>query len=80
METLPVDLENYVLKPLFSFAGAGVIIDVTKEDIDKIEVIKYNPIMHYGGWGIRLGAYNISGNKGLKIYYKKKNYTDSILY
>jgi glutathionylspermidine synthase len=33
---LPPDLENYVLKPLFSFAGQGVIIDVTKEDIDKI--------------------------------------------
>ena len=33
---LPTDLENYVVKPLFSFAGQGVIIDVTKEDIDKI--------------------------------------------
>jgi len=30
------DLENYVLKPLFSFAGQGVIIDVTKADIDKV--------------------------------------------
>jgi len=37
LRTLPSDLENYVLKPLFSFAGAGVIIDVTKEDIGKIE-------------------------------------------
>jgi len=37
LRTLPTDLENYVLKPLFSFAGAGVIIDVTKEDIGKIE-------------------------------------------
>ena len=34
---LPFDLENYVLKPLFSFAGAGVIIDVTKEDLVKIQ-------------------------------------------
>ncbi len=33
---MPVDLEHYVLKPLFSFAGQGVIIDVTQEDIDKI--------------------------------------------
>ncbi len=33
---LPDDLENYVLKPLFSFAGAGVIIDLTKDDIEKI--------------------------------------------
>jgi hypothetical protein len=30
-------LENYVLKPLFSFAGAGVKIDVTKEDFDNIK-------------------------------------------
>jgi hypothetical protein len=30
---VPADLENYVLKPLFSFAGQGVIIDVKKEDI-----------------------------------------------
>jgi hypothetical protein len=30
---LPADLENYVLKPLFSFAGQGVVIDVTPEDI-----------------------------------------------
>jgi hypothetical protein len=47
--------------------------------IEKMEVIQYNPILDYGGWGIRLGAYNTSGNKGLKIYYKKKNYRDSIL-
>ena len=33
---LPKDLENYVLKPLFSFAGQGVVIDVTKEDIAKV--------------------------------------------
>lgn len=37
VKELPVDLENYVVKPLFSFAGQGVIIDVTKEDIDKIK-------------------------------------------
>jgi hypothetical protein len=33
---LPDDLENYVVKPLFSFAGQGVIIDVTKEQVEKI--------------------------------------------
>ena len=36
VKQVPTDLENYVLKPLFSFAGQGVIIDVTKEDIDKV--------------------------------------------
>lgn len=37
IKQIPPDLENYVLKPLFSFAGQGVIIDVTKEDIDKVK-------------------------------------------
>jgi len=37
LEKIPDDLENYVLKPLFSFAGQGVIIDVSKEDLSKIE-------------------------------------------
>ncbi|TCJ12608.1 hypothetical protein EPD60_15175 [Flaviaesturariibacter flavus] len=34
--TLPADLENYVVKPLFSFAGQGVIIDVTPEAVAAI--------------------------------------------
>lgn len=34
---IPPDLENYVLKPLFSFAGMGVIIDVTATDIQGIK-------------------------------------------
>lgn len=33
----PDDLENYVLKPLFSFAGLGVKIDVTKQMLDEIK-------------------------------------------
>lgn len=36
VKQMPADLENYVLKPLFSFAGQGVVIDVTQEDIDKV--------------------------------------------
>lgn len=34
---LPADLTNFVLKPLFSFAGQGVVIDVKHEDIDSID-------------------------------------------
>ncbi len=34
---IPSDLENYVLKPLFSFAGQGVVIDIKKEDIYNIK-------------------------------------------
>ena len=37
LEEYPKDLENYVLKPLYSFAGAGVKLNVTKEDLDAIE-------------------------------------------
>lgn len=37
LREIPTDLENYVLKPLFSFAGMGVVIDVTKEDIEKVK-------------------------------------------
>jgi hypothetical protein len=37
LKNVPSDLENYVLKPLFSFAGQGVVIDVTKEDIDTVK-------------------------------------------
>lgn len=36
LESIPEDLENYVLKPLFSFAGMGVIIDVSIADIEGI--------------------------------------------
>ncbi len=36
VKELPADLENYVLKPLFSFAGQGVIIDLVADDITKI--------------------------------------------
>jgi hypothetical protein len=40
LEALPADLENYVLKPLFSFAGQGVVIDVTKADIEAVKDTK----------------------------------------
>lgn len=37
IKQLPSDLENYVLKPLFSFAGQGVVIDVTRKDIEAVK-------------------------------------------
>ena len=36
MEEVPGDLENYALKPLYSFAGLGVVIAPTRQDIDAI--------------------------------------------
>jgi hypothetical protein len=37
---IPDDLENYALKPLYSFAGLGVIIPPTKADIAAVPVEK----------------------------------------
>ena len=36
LKVIPEDLENYVLKPLFSFSGSGVIFHVKKEDIETV--------------------------------------------
>lgn len=37
LTVIPKDLENYVLKPLFSFSGSGVIFHVKKEDIEAVK-------------------------------------------
>jgi hypothetical protein len=63
---IPVDLtENYVLKPLFSFAGGGVNVEPKKADIEKIpdsersnwclqEKIEYDPcIRAVDGGGVK---------------------------
>jgi hypothetical protein len=36
VERIPDDLRNYVIKPLFSFAGLGVLINPTKADVAAI--------------------------------------------
>jgi hypothetical protein len=42
------------------------------DEIDKADVIKYHPVLDYGGWGIKFGAkgkaYNVTGNMGLMIH------------
>jgi hypothetical protein len=44
---------------------------ISFESVRRCEVRIYNPIKEYGGWGIRYGkmgkAYNVSGNRGVKI-------------
>ena len=54
LKNYPADLQNYVLKPLFSFAGLGVKIDVTKEMLNEIndpenyilqEKVDYTPLI-----------------------------------
>ena len=62
IESVPTDLENYVLKPLFSFAGMGVIIDVTEEDINSIKdpenwilqrKVTYEPVIEAPDAGVK---------------------------
>jgi hypothetical protein len=36
LEEYPADLENFVLKPLFSFAGSGVKVSITREDLGAV--------------------------------------------
>jgi hypothetical protein len=63
IEALPDDLENYVLKPLFSFAGQGVIIDVTRRDIEQItdpenwilqQKVTYEPVLRAPDGGVKV--------------------------
>jgi len=63
LHAIPDGLDKYVLKPLFSFAGQGVIIDVTKEDIDNIkdpenwilqEKVNYEPVLQAPDDGVKV--------------------------
>jgi hypothetical protein len=46
----------------------------TWDTIAQVYIRKYNPLLEYGGWGIRYSpqgkAYNVSGNTGLQILFK----------
>ncbi len=62
IESIPADLENYVLKPLFSFAGMGVIIDVMEHDIAAIQdpenwilqrKVDYEPVVQSPTGGVK---------------------------
>jgi len=62
LNEIPADLEHYVLKPLFSFAGQGVIIDVKQDDIENIkdpenwilqEKVNYEPIVQAPDGGVK---------------------------
>ena len=54
LDTVPDDLTRFVLKPLFSFAGHGVDVDITKEKLEAItdpenyilqQKIEYAPVI-----------------------------------
>ena len=59
----PADLENYVLKPLFSFAGSGVIIDIKASDLTAISdpenwilqrKVSYKPVLQSPNGGVKV--------------------------
>lgn len=58
MKELPADLSQYVMKPLFSYAGSGVVVDVTKEAIDAVpEAARRHTILQRKveyAWAIRM--------------------------
>lgn len=37
LKSIPDDLENWVLKPLFSFSGQGVKININREDVESVD-------------------------------------------
>ncbi|MBL7826032.1 MAG: hypothetical protein JNJ57_05335, partial [Saprospiraceae bacterium] len=37
LKAIPDDLENWVLKPLFSFSGQGVKINITRADVESVD-------------------------------------------
>ena len=43
-------------------------------EIESFKAMEYSPLKEYGGWGIKYGfkgkAYNVSGNKGVKVFLK----------
>ncbi len=58
----PTDLENYVLKPLFSFAGMGVKINITAADLDAVtdkenyliqRKVQYEPVVESPTGGVK---------------------------
>lgn len=59
----PQDLENYVLKPLFSFAGSGVKLHISQEDLDGIpdkenyllqRKVNYEPVVESPTGGVKV--------------------------
>jgi hypothetical protein len=49
---------------------------ISSADIQSCEVVTYRPLRDYGGYGIRYGiqgkAYNVSGNRGVRLHLKDK--------
>jgi hypothetical protein len=62
VKEIPSDLENYVLKPLFSFSGSGVVFNVTTDHILNVKdpenwilqrKVKYEPVIDAPGGSVK---------------------------
>jgi hypothetical protein len=51
-------------------------VTINLHELRDYEQVTYNPILDYGGWGIRWTfhgkAYNVHGNQGVKLYFYNK--------
>jgi hypothetical protein len=63
LTTLPNDLENWVLKPLYSFAGSGVMVDVMPSDVASLQQpehyllqrkVTYAPVLESPEGGVKV--------------------------
>jgi hypothetical protein len=63
LKSIPTDLENWVLKPLYSFAGSGVQVDVTPEAIAAVDKpehyllqrkVSYAPVLESPEGGVKI--------------------------
>ncbi len=69
--TLEIDREAFYVKFNPYFKEPKVF---RKAELQSATVRKYQPIMEFGGWGLRIGlkkskAYNITGNYGLQLVF-----------
>jgi hypothetical protein len=73
---LETNLENGILNVNFKgMPFAKRTIDL--KEVEKLEIITYDPLFDYGGWGVRYSirkgwCYNVSGDKGLLVTYRNK--------
>ena len=69
VKQIPADLENYVLKPLFSFAGQGVIIDLKIEDIEKVKDPENWILQHKVKYANAIETPDVPAKAEIRIFY-----------
>lgn len=73
-----IRLETFISKEFISFHYKGLMLKpkvIYWNEILSSEVIKYDPLWEYGGWGIKYSfkrgwCYNVAGDNGLRIQLK----------